>query len=128
MIEPDMTKAVLAVASLATKIHEELMGTKLKPGRYDCYERALPDEPMFVILGRDPDFFDLVSKWAKRRARMVARGLRPPEDMAMVHEAQVLAVEGLQWRIECDGKWRKSDGEDAGAAEPGEPVGGPDPG
>ena len=29
------------------------MGTKNNPGKFDCYEHAKPDEPMFVLLGRD---------------------------------------------------------------------------
>lgn len=40
------------------------MGTKANPGRYDCYEKAEPDEPMFVLLARDPLAPDLVRKWA----------------------------------------------------------------
>ncbi|HAW11807.1 MAG TPA: aspartate decarboxylase, partial [Chloroflexi bacterium] len=30
------------------------MGTKNNPGKFDCYDDAHPDEPMFVLLGRDP--------------------------------------------------------------------------
>lgn len=29
------------------------MGTKNKPGTYDCYATAHPDEPMFILLGRE---------------------------------------------------------------------------
>lgn len=29
------------------------MGTKNNPGTFDCYANAAPDEPMFVLLGRD---------------------------------------------------------------------------
>lgn len=29
------------------------MGTKNNPGAFDCYANAEPDEPMFVLLGRD---------------------------------------------------------------------------
>lgn len=46
------------------------MGTKNNPGQFDCYEAADPDEPMFVLLARDPDAADLVRQWAlKREAR-----------------------------------------------------------
>lgn len=27
------------------------MGSKNNPGKYDCYEAADPDEPMFILLG-----------------------------------------------------------------------------
>lgn len=47
------------------------MGTKNNPGDFDCYEKADPDEPMFVLLGRDVDAPDLVELWALQR---LARG------------------------------------------------------
>lgn len=40
------------------------MGTKNNPGQFDCYHAAEPDEPMFVLLGRDPIAPQLVSIWA----------------------------------------------------------------
>jgi len=43
------------------------MGTKNNPGQFDCYAKALPDEPMFVLLGRDPLAGFLTSIWAKMR-------------------------------------------------------------
>ncbi len=30
------------------------MGSKNNPGKFDCIAKAEPDEPMFVLLGRDP--------------------------------------------------------------------------
>lgn len=43
------------------------MGTKNNPGVFDCYENAEPDEPMFILLGRDPQAPDLVERWAVQR-------------------------------------------------------------
>lgn len=43
------------------------MGTKNNPGRFDCYANAKPDEPMFVLLGRDRLAAHLVSIWSKVR-------------------------------------------------------------
>jgi hypothetical protein len=43
------------------------MGTKNNPGEYDCYEKAKPDEPMFVLLARDEQAPDLVRTWATNR-------------------------------------------------------------
>lgn len=40
------------------------MGTKNNPGEYDCYEKADPDEPIFVLLGRDRFAASLVRLWA----------------------------------------------------------------
>lgn len=44
------------------------MGTKNKPGKFDCYHSAEPDEPMFVLLGRDPLAPVLVRLWAALRS------------------------------------------------------------
>jgi hypothetical protein len=43
------------------------MATKNNPGKFNCYERAGPDEQMFVLLDRDPLAPFLVSIWAKIR-------------------------------------------------------------
>lgn len=43
------------------------MGTKEKPTKYNGYAKAEPDEPMFVLLARDPDAADLVDEWVKRQ-------------------------------------------------------------
>lgn len=40
------------------------MGTKNKPGTFDCYANADPDEPMFILLGRDRHGPMLVRLWA----------------------------------------------------------------
>ncbi len=44
------------------------MGTKNNPGKFDCFAKAEPDEPVFVLLGRDPQAAHLVSIWSKIRA------------------------------------------------------------
>lgn len=43
------------------------MGTKNNPGQFDCYANADPDEPMFVLLGRDKHAPTLVWLWAALR-------------------------------------------------------------
>ena len=43
------------------------MGTKNNPGKFDCYKNAEPDEPMFVLLGRDKHASALVWLWAALR-------------------------------------------------------------
>ena len=83
------------------------MGTKNNPGKFDCYVNALPDEPMFVLLARDPEFADLVGEWADRRRRAVRCGLRPLSDMALVDEAIECASNGANWRRQNNGAWRK---------------------
>ena len=44
------------------------MGTKSEPGNFDCYANAEDDEPMFVLLGRDPDAPEAVRGWIRLRA------------------------------------------------------------
>lgn len=39
------------------------MGTKNEPGKFDCYAKADPDEPMFTLLGRDADAAFIVRVW-----------------------------------------------------------------
>jgi hypothetical protein len=60
------------------------MGTKNAPGEFDCYANAKPDEPMFVLLGRDPLAGDLVRTWANSRELY-------GEDPAKVEEARACA-------------------------------------
>jgi hypothetical protein len=43
------------------------MGSKNNPSSFDCYAAAKPDEPMFVLLGRDPMAGALVRLWALMR-------------------------------------------------------------
>lgn len=66
------------------------MGTKNNPGQYDCYEKAMPDEPMFVLLARDPLAPILVNLWADLTA---ARG--KPDKTA---EARACADAMVQWK------------------------------
>ena len=67
------------------------MGTKNKPGSYDCYANAHPDEPMFILLGRDPFAAGLVEEWARRRE--AERGWS-----AKVDEARACAHAMRAWR------------------------------
>lgn len=66
------------------------MSTKNNPGEFDCYTNAEPDEPMFILLGRDKHAPCLVWLWATLRSL-------DGEDPAKVHEAQVCAAEMMGW-------------------------------
>lgn len=66
------------------------MGTKNNPGDFDCYENADPDEPMFVLLARDPMAPRLVEQWAREREWA---GEKP----AKVDEARQCAHAMRQW-------------------------------
>ena len=60
------------------------MGTKNNPGSFDCYEAAHSDEPMFVLLARDPTAAPLVRIWASVRS---GDGLN-----AMLHFCELMRV------------------------------------
>jgi hypothetical protein len=48
------------------------MGTKNSPGAYDCYAKLEPDEPHFVLMGRDASGAAIVRKWAEMREQMLS--------------------------------------------------------
>lgn len=66
------------------------MATKNNPGKFDCYANAAPDEPMFILLGRDPTAGMLVRIWAILRENI-------NEDESKVEEARKCALELDQW-------------------------------
>ncbi len=63
------------------------MGTKNNPGAFDCYGNAEPDEPMFILLGRDACAPIAVMQWAALREDQINRGVKPESDRAVVEEA-----------------------------------------
>lgn len=67
------------------------MATKRNPGKFDCYENADPDEPMFVLLGRDPVAPILVDLWVKIRQELTCT---EPEKLA---EAQACGLSLTRW-------------------------------
>lgn len=83
------------------------MGTKIRPGKFDCYRRALPDEPLFVLLGRDDSAPDKTREWAHTRERELSRGLRPASDHELVIEARSCAFAMERWRLNNPGAWRQ---------------------
>jgi hypothetical protein len=83
------------------------MGTKNSPGAFDCYDKALPDEPRFGILARSPEFYDVVMEWVQKRREAITKGEKPSSDMRMVNEAARCAMAGREWRRANDGAWRK---------------------
>lgn len=66
------------------------MGTKNRPAKYDCYANADPNEPMFILLGRDLGAYALVEAWADARERT-------GEDPAIVAEARACAAAMKAW-------------------------------
>lgn len=42
------------------------MGTKNKPGKFDCLDKIAPDEPYFVLRANDPNAADVVRFWSMK--------------------------------------------------------------
>jgi hypothetical protein len=74
------------------------MGTKLLPGEFDCYHNAEADEPMFVLLARDPSAPETVRMWANLREHLIYSGKKPESDRAMIEEALACADAMEEWR------------------------------
>ena len=69
------------------------MSTKANPSKeFDCYANAEPDEPMFILLGRDRHAPQLVEMWAGMRAEA-------GEDPAKAQEALKCAKAMRVWRM-----------------------------
>jgi len=74
------------------------MGTKKNPGKFDCYNKAEPDEPVFILLARDKAAPELVREWAMKRSFQINIGLKPASDREMVREALQCADAMEAWR------------------------------
>ena len=66
------------------------MATKNNPGKFDCYDNAGPDEPMFVLLARDKHAPTLIWLWATLREL-------DGEDPAKVAEARQCCADMMTW-------------------------------
>jgi hypothetical protein len=73
------------------------MGSKNNPGKWDCYANAEPDEPMFVLLGRDPIAPFLVGWWVGLKAKY-----DPTADEEKLKEALVCAHAMEEWLLKMN--------------------------
>lgn len=91
------------------------MGSKLKPGKFDCYENAEPDEPMFVLLARDRLAPSLTAIWSairagnRREARKIFNELivGPQSSVYVVSPDSDTALEASDCALEMD-LWRRA--------------------
>ncbi len=80
------------------------MGTKENPGKYDCLAKAEPDEPVFVLLGRDACAPILVRMWAEMRG-----AFNPEESSDKLNEAVDCATLMERWKAaHPDHGWPKA--------------------
>ncbi len=74
------------------------MGTKNNPGLHDCYNKAEDDEPMFVLLARDPVAPMVIKLWADLRTYLGIDNLNTNEGHAKLKEAFELAKAMECWK------------------------------
>ena len=79
------------------------MGTKNNPGPFDCYAKADPDEPIFVLRAKDPLAPALVRLWAHvRRVYDQKNSPITPFDSDKYFEANQCADQMEDWRQKYD--------------------------
>jgi hypothetical protein len=74
------------------------MGTKVNPGKFNCYHNAEDDEPIFTLLARDVSAPTVVRLWAEMRMMLVRLKLKPESDREMCFEAMEIAEAMTKWR------------------------------
>ena len=72
------------------------MATKNNPGAFLCYQAALPDEPFFTILARDPAGPATLEFWARERVKQDKN--HSTDDKARIAEAIDEASDMAVWR------------------------------
>ncbi len=82
------------------------METKLNPNPNGCLAKALPDEPFFVLLARDPCAPAAICHWAELRAKASVEDDRP-QDAEQLSEAFETAEKMAGWRNGNHGRWKR---------------------
>lgn len=75
------------------------MGTKLNPGPYDCYTKAAPDEPIFILRAKDPIAPIMVQMWARLTEYFAKEHKQSVDDVKLI-EAFNCAEQMRIWRTE----------------------------
>lgn len=107
--EPSQTFLRLTLEELDRDITfwENLNNVYEHKDQHHLFVRGLPDEPSFLLLGRDRSAPDMVRQWAYEREREIATGNKPTTDNNQVANARQIAQEMEKWRRENEGVWRK---------------------
>lgn len=89
---------LLSHARFLRLLEISIMGTKNKPDKFNDYASAEPDEPMFILLARDPTASRVVQEWALLLAIAIMEGRKPKSDRAIVEEARECAKAMREFR------------------------------
>lgn len=76
------------------------MGTKTNPSKYDCYAKLEPDEPYFVLMGRDPVAWATVLMWCAFRDLIFS------DDKEKIEEAKRCSRAMFEYAVDQCGKER----------------------
>lgn len=57
------------------------MATKNNPGKFDCYAKAAPDEPLFTLRAKDPRAPYMVELWAQLEDGRIHDAVKTFSDM-----------------------------------------------
>lgn len=66
-----------------------------------CFYRALDDEPVFVLLARDPCTPEAIRWWVTLRQALIGRGEKPLEDHETLADALRAAMAAHTWRVDA---------------------------
>ena len=66
-------------------------------------KKQMPGEPVFTLMGRDPQAPGLIRDWADRRTDRIVMGSAPLTDMEVVAHARDVADAMEAWRREIIG-------------------------
>lgn len=72
------------------------MGTKNNPGNFNCYAAAMPDEPIFILMGRDPAAPVAMEFWIEERQRL-GKAV-DQDDLDKIEENRTLQGAFRRWR------------------------------
>lgn len=91
------------------------MATKNNPGTYDCYAKADPDEPMFILLGRDKHAAEVVRYWVALKSGAATTDFWRKANLALhLHNNQnIIHSEKLHNALDCADameNWRRTIG------------------
>ncbi|MGL5735484.1 MAG: hypothetical protein ACRCYS_11510 [Beijerinckiaceae bacterium] len=92
-----------------------MTSTKAEPGPFDAMEKARDDEPVFTLLGRDPDAPDTIKAWVeRRRKRLLQEGGAQDEETIRGELIQCTEAETIAWAMN---NWRKGKSEEPAVME-----------
>jgi len=74
----------------------KIMSTKINPGAFDCLAKAEDDEPLFILLARDPIAPAMVRLWADA----AAASAKTEKDSAKAENAALIADKMEVWAAE----------------------------